>query len=137
MSERFLTIMRKIAETDAVIAVQQKDSDSVFFEVRTGEGRSQVLLANLTVTDEGEEIVHMMSEIGPAVEEFYEAMLLRNLNLRYSRIAIVDSDADRTFALVYSYPFDELEPVELAKAFGEIAFMADGLEREYFKVDNM
>jgi hypothetical protein len=137
MSERFLTIMRKIAETDAVIAVHQKDGNSVFFEVRTGDGRSQVLMANLTVTDEGEEVVHMMSEIGPAVEEFYEDMLLRNLNLRYSRIAILDSDADRTFAIVYSYPFDELEPVELAKAFGEIAFMADGLEREYFHVDKM
>ena len=137
MSDRFLSIMRKIAETDAVIGVHHKDNDSVFFEVRTGEGRSQVLMANFSVTEDGEEVVQMMSEIGPATEDLYEEMLLRNLNLRYSRVAIVDSGGEKTFALVYCYPFEELEPVELAKAFGEIAFMADGMERECFNVDNM
>jgi len=137
MTQQFLTIMRSIAETDAVIGVRHKGENSVFFEVRTGDGRSQVLMASLSVTDDGEQIVHMMSEIGPASADLYERMLLHNLQLRYSKTSIVDHDGDKVFALVYSYPFAELEPVELAKAFGEIAFMADLIEKECFEVDHM
>lgn len=137
MSERFMEIMHRIAGTEAVIGVHKKKNDSVFFEVRTGEGRSQVVMASLLKSEDGEVVVHMMSEIGPSDPSLYELMLRRNLNLRYSRIAILDNEGDRSFALVYSYPFDELEPVELAKAFGEMAFMADAIERECFAVDQM
>ena len=137
MSQRFLNIMTKITKTDAVISFHKKDQNSVFFEVSTGKGRSQVVMANLSTTNEGEEIIHMMSEIGPARTDLYEEMLSRNLNLRYSRIAILNASGDKTFALIYSYPLMELEPVELAKAFGEIAFMADGIERDCFDIDRM
>lgn len=137
MAERFLNIMRKIAETDAVVGVQHKGDNTVFFEIRTGDGRSQVLMVSLLMTEDGEEIVHMISEIGPATADLYEEMLLRNLHLRYARTSIIDHDGDKVFALVYSYPFSELEPVELAKAFGEIAFMADTIEKDCFAVDHM
>ncbi|MEL6179880.1 MAG: type III secretion system chaperone [Myxococcota bacterium] len=137
MSQRFLSIMRKIAETDAVLGYYKKDDSSVFFEVRTGDGRSQVVMANLSEGNDNEKVVHMMSEVGPADPALYEDMLMRNLNLRYSRIAVLDANGEKTFALVYSYPLEELEPVELARAFGEIAFMADGIERECFAVDRM
>ena len=117
MSRRFQTIMRKIAETDAVLGVHLEEDGRVFFDVQTEDERSQVLWAKLSVTEDGEEIVHMMSEIGPAEPRFFEEMLKRNLQLRYSRVAIVESQGEARFAIVYSYPFAELETVELAKAF--------------------
>ena len=137
MSQKFLNIMHKLTKTDAVISFHQKDEHSVFFEVSTGQGRSQVVMANVSKSSDGEDVVHMMSEVGPAHPSLYEEMLTRNLNLRYARIAILNANEDKTFALVYAYPLNELEPVELAKAFGEIAFMADGLERDIFAVDQM
>lgn len=137
MSQRFLNIMRKISETDAVLGVHQKDDQSVFFEVRTLDGRSQVVMVTLTANDEGDAIVNMMSEIGPADPDLYEDMLVRNLNLRYSKIALVDAGGEKAFAIVYSYPLAELDAVELARAFGEIAFMADRIEQECFQIDRM
>ena len=134
MSDRFAEIVRSIAETDDVIAFHERKEGGVFFEVSCGEGRSQVVMAKLVEADD-EVMVHMMSEIGPADPALYEEMLVRNLGLVYTRLALIENEGARNFALVYAYPFEELELVEFARAFGEMAFMADGIERDLYGVD--
>jgi hypothetical protein len=136
MSSRFRKIVDSIAEFDEVIAARWREDDaSVFLEVRTGDGRSQVVMIQLVESDEEPPVVHIMSEIGSARESLYEEMLLRNLHLRYARIALVEGATDRSFALVFAQPFAELDEVGFTRAFGEVTFMADGIERESYGED--
>ncbi len=136
MSSRFRKIVDSIAEFDEVIAARWREDDaSVFLEVRTGDGRSQVVMIQLIASQDEPPVVHIMSEIGPARESLYEEMLLRNLHLRYARIALVDGPGDRSFAVVFAQPFADLDEVAFTRAFGEVAFMADGIERETFGED--
>lgn len=132
-TERFSSIVRQIADTDEVISFHERNDRCVFFEVRTEQGRSQVVMAQLIDAGGGVQMVHMMSEIGPADPSLYEAMLVRNLSFCYARLALVEGDGGGyNFAVVYAYPLSELEVVEFARAFGEVAYMADGIERELY-----
>lgn len=136
MSSRFRKIVDSITGFDEVIAARWgEDETSVFLEVRTGDGRSQVVMAQLVEGEDDVQVVHIMSEIGEARPDLYEEMLLRNLHLRYARIALVDGPAERTFALVFAQPFEEMDEVGFTRAFGEVAFMADGIERETYGED--
>lgn len=136
MSSRFRKIVDSISEFDEVIAARWREDDaSVFLEVRTGDGRSQVVMIQLVDGGQEEPVVHIMSEIGPAREALYEQMLLRNLHLRYARIALVEGPVERSFALVFAQPFADLDEVGFTRAFGEVVFMADGIERETYGED--
>ncbi len=134
MAHSFEELMQIVGDFDEVLTARARDQHSVFFEVRTNEGRSQVVMAQLVQTED-EEVVHMMAEIGVADPAHYEEMLTHNLQLRYGRIAIVVTDKIKTFALVYAYPFAELDAMEFARAFGEVAFMADSIERDLYQHD--
>ena len=131
MAVSFTEVVESIAETQDVISFDRRADGGAFFEVRCGKGRSQVVMAKL-VENQSEAMVHMMSEIGPADPDLYEEMLLRNLGLVYTRLALVGDESSRHFALVYAYPIDLLEVVEFARAFGEMAFMADAIERDLY-----
>lgn len=135
MSEqKFREFVQAVAASDEVVELRSRGGRSFFFEVRTGEGRSQVVMAHLVESD-GEEVVHMMSEIGPADPDLYGDLLRRNLQFRYVRGTLVEQGNEANFALVYAYPFAELSVVEFARAFGELVFMADGIERDFYGTD--
>ena len=131
MPVSFAEVVESIADTDDVVSFERSAEGGVFFEVRCGKGRSQVVMAKL-VDEEVDPMIHMMSEIGPADPALFEEMLLRNLGLVYTRIALVGDPRARRFALVYAYPIRLLEVVEFARAFGEMAFMADAIERDIY-----
>ena len=136
MSSRFRKIVESIAEFEEVIAARWREDDtSVFLEVRTEHGRSQVVMIQLVEGADEEAVVHIMSEIGPARADLYETMLLRNLHLRYGRIALVEGQVERSFALVFAQPFADLDEIGFTRAFGEVVFMADGIERETYGED--
>ncbi len=132
MPERFAQMVREIAQTELVVGYHEREGGGVFFEVGCGQGRSQVVMAQLVDEGQGNLMVHMMSEIGPVEPGLCEAMLVRNLGFCYGRVAIVDSGGDRRFAVVYTYPLAELDALEFVRAFGEVAFMADGIERDVY-----
>lgn len=134
-AKRFEAFMKTVAAFEEVVTTRTSDQARFFFEVRTGQGRSQVVMAQCSEAEDGELLVHMMTEIGPAQESLYAAMLARNLELRYGRIAEVAGAEGRSFALVYAYPLAELEEAEFARAFGEVAFVADAIERACYGKD--
>lgn len=131
LEARFAQMMGEIGESDAVLSFQMSpDKRSAFFEVATGQGRSQVVMSQLAQepSEEGSTwMLHMLSEVCVAEPSMYEWALVRNLSLRYGRIALVESDGFKNLALVFAQPFEALDAVTFAWAFGELAYMPDGM----------
>ncbi len=133
MGVGFQQLIEAIASFEEVADVRTRGEESAFFEVGTGDGRSQIVMAQV-IQEEGDTVVHMMSEVGLAQEDLYEQMLLRNLGLRHSRIALVQGEqgTEKIFALVYTYPLRALTLEAFVKAFGEVVFVADAMQRALY-----
>ena len=130
MSSQFQNIVETVLAFEEVIAQRwADDGGSVFVEVRTGGGRSQIVMVRL-IQEEGEEILHVLAEIGPADPSEYAAMLRHNLQLRHSRIALVDDEDASHFAVVYAGPLRDTDDVRFTQVFAEAVFTADAIGRQ-------
>ena len=130
MSSQFQNIVETVLDFEEIIAQRwADDGGSVFIEVRTGGGRSQIVMVRL-IQEEGEEIVHVLAEIGPADPSEYASMLRRNLQLRHGRIALVDDDNASQFAVVYAGPLTETDDMKFTQVFAEAVFTADAIGRQ-------
>jgi hypothetical protein len=129
MTSGFEALVRAVASFEEVAEVRARGEDGYFLEVNTGGGRRQVVMIQRLREEGGEEVLHMMAEIGLAEPSRYEEMLAYNLQLRYGRVALIDDGGLKSFALVYAGALEELDEGGFARAFGEVAFVSDQIAR--------
>lgn len=124
----FVVLQTMIGE-DWVVSAKPDENGNVMMDIKTLEGRSQVVVVN-----PGDEHVVVFSQIGPAPDDasVLKRILEDNITGCYSRLCIIND----VLCQVYKYELSELEPLELAKAIIEVAGLADTREQKYFGVDN-
>ena len=79
--------------------------------------------------DQGEPIVIVYSECGPANPKYYEAVLRKNLKIPAGAFAIRDIDGQPNFVLVDTMLAAVVTPIHLAQRIENIAARADALEK--------
>jgi len=84
---------------------------------------------------EGDPLVVIYSECGPAVEKFYEAVLRKNMTIPAGAFAIRDIDGKPNFVIVDTVVAATVTPSVLAKKIENIASRADTVEKGLTKGD--
>lgn len=103
-------------------------------EMRLGGGRTQVAIV-AGLEDAGVPVVGMYSFIGAAEPMHFEAALRNNAELRYGRVAVVDTGGKAMLAVVHNARIDELEEQEFVNGVMELSQTADKLEQAWFGSD--
>jgi len=100
------------------------------------EGRSQKVAVYFGREDaDGEELVVIYSECGPADAKYYEAVLRKNLSIPAGAFAVRDIDGKPHFVIVGTMPATTVTPTALAKCIENIATRADAVEKSLTKED--
>jgi len=127
-------LIRRTAELLGSEAVGS--GDSYRFRLSLDEGRSQKVAVYFGRQDEqGDELVVIYSECGPAQEKYYEAVLRKNLSIPSGAFAIRDVDGTPNFVLVDTLLAASATPRILAKRIENIASRADIVEKSLTKED--
>jgi serine/threonine-protein kinase len=100
------------------------------------EGRAQKVAVYFGREDaEGEELVVIYSECGPADPKYYEVVLRKNLSIPSGAFAVRDLDGSPHFVLVDTMLASSATPSALAKKIEHIADRADAVEQSLTKQD--
>jgi len=100
------------------------------FKLSLADGRSQKVAVYFGREDaEGEELVLIYSECGPAKEKYYEAVLRKNMGIPAGAFAIRDVDGEPNFVMVDTMIAATVTPSALAKKIENIAARADSVEK--------
>lgn len=126
-----------IRRTAAYLGAEPSGSGSSFrFRLSVDGGRSQKVSVYFGQKDtEGDEIVVVYSECGPAKSKYYEAVLRKNLSIPDGAFAIRDVDGEPHFVMVDTMAAATVTPSGLAKKIEGIASRADSVEKVLTKED--
>jgi hypothetical protein len=102
------------------------------------EGRSQVVKILFGSKDaEGEELVVVYTECGPATEKNYEWALRQNLRMSYGAVALRVAEDKKTFVMVNTHLRRMAEAEEVKKSVFTLAQRADAVEKALTKRDEL
>ena len=119
------------------LGVEPTGSDSSFrFELSLPGDRTQKVTVYFGRKDaDGDEMVVIYSECGPADARHYEAILRKNMSIPSGAFAIRDIDDKPNFVMVDTMAAVSVTPSVLAKKIENIAFRSDSVERVLTKED--
>jgi hypothetical protein len=132
-----LDIEELITRTSSLLGVEPSPSGSSYwFPLSLDEGRAQKVAVYFGREDaEGEELVVIYSECGPADPKYYEVVLRKNLSIPSGAFAVRDLDGSPHFVLVDTMLASSATPSALAKKIEHIADRADAVEQSLTKQD--
>jgi len=102
------------------------------------EGRSQVVKILFGSKDaEGEELVVVYTECGPATEKNFEWALRQNLRMPYGAVALREVEDKKTFVMVNTHLRSMAEAEEVKKSVFTLAKKADAVEKTLTRRDEL
>jgi hypothetical protein len=124
--------LQQLAELEEVLEVRQAPQERYFIEARGQGGRARTVMVQRSAQEGGGALLQMMTELGTASPEQLAPVLGANLELRYSRAALLDTEAGPVFVLVFSQPEAEVTPLGLMRAFGEVVAVGEALYQQLY-----
>ncbi len=126
-----LDVAQCVKQTGELLGVEPTGSAAAYqFRLALPEGRRQRVAVFFDQKDsDGQKLVVVYSECGPANPKHYEAVLRKNLSIPAGAFAIRDIDGKPSFVMVDALPADMVTPRALAKRIENIAARADGVEK--------
>ncbi len=113
-----------------------KTEEAYQIVVPVEEGRSQVVKILFGSKDtEGEELIVVYTECGPATEKNYEWALRQNLRMPYGAVALRAVEDKKTFVMVNTHLRSMAEAEEVKKSVFTLAKKADAVEKALTKGD--
>ncbi len=126
--------IRQTAERLGVVA--SGSGKAYRFKLSLRGGRTQTVAVYFgRRSPDGEELVTIYSECGPANAKFYEAVLRNNMAIPSGAFAIRDVDGKPQFVMVSNLLAESVTPNVLAKCIENIAARADMVEKSLTKQD--
>lgn len=117
-----------VAPMDAALACEEEDEYRV--DVRLKGGRQQHVRVAFGKRDhEGEKIVIVYTECGPARPDLYETILRKNMQMPYGAVAVRDVRGAPMFVMFNTLCHEGLTPHALHKSIRAIADRADRIEK--------
>ena len=119
------------------LGVEPTGSENSYqFKLSLPENRTQKVMVYFGRQDpEGDELVVIYSECGPAKPQHYEALLRKNLMIPAGAFAIRDIGGKANLVMVDTMVADAVTPSALAKKIENIASRADVVEKSLAKED--
>ncbi len=132
-----LDVAECIRRTAELLGVEPTGSGKSFrFKLSLPDGRSQRVDVYFGREDsEGDSLVVIYSECGPAVAKYYEAVLRKNITIPAGAFAIRDIKGQPNFVMVDTMIAAVVTPGALAKKIENIAARADIVEKGLTKED--
>lgn len=126
-----------VRRTSTLLGVEPSGSGSSFrFQLSLDEARAQKVAVYFGRADaDGEELVVIYTECGPAETKYYEAVLRKNLSIPSGAFAIRDVDGSPRFVLVDTMLASTVTPSALAKKIEHIASRGDAVENSLTNQD--
>jgi len=122
-----------IADTGSQV---EKRAGGFIITVPIEAGRHQRVSISFAGKDfEGEPLVVVYTECGPAKPKNFEWALRQNLRMSFGAIAVRDRDDQPTFVMVNTHPRAAASPEELRKSILVLARKGDALEKALTKGD--
>lgn len=125
----------RAAVADSQIDVRQHSGGYVLTVPLPGNRRQRVTVSFTAQDFEGEPLVVVYTECGPAAPKNFEWALRQNLRLSFGAIAIRDRGGQPTFVMVNTHPRATLDVDELRKSILILAEHGDKLEEAITKSD--
>lgn len=130
-----LALIEAAIEGSTITRERRSDLDfELTVPLKTGRRQRVRVLFNATDA-EGEEVIVVYSECGPARRETYEWALRRNVTIPYAAFGIRDIQGAPNFVMVHTLLREGADPRELRKSIDSIAARADALEQALTKTD--
>jgi len=125
-----LDVAECVRRTGELLGVEPTGSDKSFrFKLSLPRDRSQKVAVYFGHKDtQGDEMVVVYSECGPAVPKYYEALLRKNMTIPAGAFAIRDIAGEPNFVMVDAMVAAIVTPSALAKKIEHIASRADIVE---------
>jgi len=125
-----------IRRTGEYLGVEPSGSGKSYrFKLSVAAGRTQKVAVYFGREDDGDELVVIYSECGPARPKLYEAVLRKNLSIPTGAFAVRDIDGEPHFVMVDTMLAASVEPSTLAKHIENLATRADAVEKSLTKED--
>lgn len=127
----------RVRHTGELLGASAAGSGKSFhFQLPLPTGRSQKVAVYFGREDtEGEELIVIYSECGPANPKHFETVLRKNLSIPSGAFAVRDVDAQPTLVIVDTVIAASGTPSVLAKKIEHIADLADRVEKSLTKED--
>jgi len=132
-----LNVEQCIGATGKHLGIEPAGSGATYqFKLALPGGREQKVAVFFgRQDDQGEPLVIVYSECGPAEAKYYEAILRKNLTIPAGAFAIRDIDGKPNFVLVDTMLAALATPSNLAKRIENIAARADAVEKTLTQED--
>lgn len=126
-----LDVAACVKQTAELLGVESTGGGAAYqFRLALPEGRKQKVAVFFDQKDaDGQRLVVVYSECGPANPKHYEAVLRKNLSIPAGAFAIRDIEGKPCFVMVDAMPAETVTPRVLAKKIENIANRADGVEK--------
>ena len=126
-----------VKRTAEFLGVEPAGSGATYqFRLSLPEGRRQKVAVYFEKQDnDGQKLVVVYSECGPASPSLYATVLRKNLSIPAGAFAIRDIDGAPNFVMVDTMLAELVTPRLLAKRIENIAARADGVEKSLTKED--
>ena len=126
-----------IRQTGNYLGVEPSGSKKSFrFKLEVAGGRSQKVAVHFgRKDDDGDELVVIYSECGPARPKLYETVLRKNMSIPTGAFAVRDIGGKPHFVMVDTMLAASITPSALAKHIENIATRADMVEKALTKKD--
>lgn len=124
--------LHQLTELEEVLEIREAPQERYFIEARGQGGRGRTVMLQRAQDDEGGALLQMMTELGTASPEQLAPVLQANLELRYSRAALLETPSGPVFVLVFSLPEEEVTPLTLLRAFGELVAAGEALYQQLY-----
>lgn len=128
--DEFIQSLTRFIALDLVKGYKPRSPTEALVEIVTDlvqEGRTQLVEVKLD-DERGKVLAFSIVGDAPTDATTLTRLLQENQDGHYSRLAIFNG----TLVQLFKYPLEELEPVEMARAFNEVAQFGDFYEHKYF-----
>lgn len=132
-----LDVVECVRKTSELIGVRPAGSgENYTFKLATPGGRFQKVAVFFGKADsDGDELVVIYSECGPANPKYYEALLRKNMTIPAGAFAIRDVGGQAQIVMVETMLAASVTPSTLAKRIEHIASRADSVEKSLTNED--
>ncbi|NQT40243.1 MAG: HEAT repeat domain-containing protein [Planctomycetes bacterium] len=132
-----LDVQQCVLRTGELLGAEPAGSGNSYrFKLSLPDGRSQKVAVFFGRVDgQGDELVLIYSECGPADAKYYEAVLRKNLGIPAGAFAIRDIDGTPNFVMVDTMVAASVTPRVLVKKIENIAARADRVEKKLTSED--
>ena len=127
--DEFIQALSRFAGLELVKAYESVSPTENIFELYVNDERRRTQMVRVALLDD-DTVVLAFSIIGecPSDPKTLLSLLEENNDGFYSKISVHENE----LVQLYKYPLEELESLEMAKAFDEVSRFADIYEAKYF-----